>query len=637
MATPASHVPQTPQVGRPAGAEASVTDPVIDPTAAAVDAAVRRARAAQRQIAHWPQQRIDDLVAAVAWQCYRDDNARHIARLSRRDTRLGDTEHLHAMQRRRVLGVLRDLHGVRTTGVVEELPELGLTRIAKPMGVIAVASPATAPGPGIVCNALPILKTRNAAVFTPNPRAHTTAREVVRLMREALEDADAPADLFQCLEVTGRAAGTALMRAADQVVAIGGPGTVRRAHESGTPALGAGVGNPTVLVDETADLTAAAEAIATGASYNNGTSCSSESNVFVHRSVADRFRAELVRLGAHLCDGPATARIRAALWPDGRTLDRELIGRPAAAIAEAAGVTDAGKAAVLVLDCPDPGPDDPILREKISPLLTLAVYDDFERAVGVVRDILDRCGRGHSCGIHTRRDDRVALLADRIPTCRVVVNQSTMTNTGGFATGVPFTTTLSGGTWAGTGGSGNITWRDFLNHTVVSRPIPEVLPDERLLFGRHWAEHGGLAAQPVPGESAAAGGAAPSGAGSGRDGSVARDGVPLVRDAPAGGRSASLQGGRTPGGDPVAGEALAIGEPEAVGRAAPHPGSPSRDGSVAGGEVPAVEPGTCLPGVPAPGRSPAGAQAGAPTAPHPAVPTPPAPGGPREEGSRHRV
>ncbi|WP_171163461.1 aldehyde dehydrogenase family protein [Streptomyces sp. I05A-00742] len=455
-------------------------------TTTAVDAAVRRARAAQREFASWPQDRVDDIVAAVAWQCFREDNARHIARLSRRDTRLGDTEHLYAMQRRRVLGVLRDLHGVRTVGVVEELPELGLTRIAKPMGVIAVASPATAPGPGIVCNALPMLKTRNAAVFTPNPRAHTTAREVVRIMREALSAAGAPPDLLQCLEVTGRAAGTALMRAADQVVAIGGPGTVRRAHESGTPALGAGVGNPTVLVDETADLAAAAEEIATGAAYNNGTSCSSESNVLVHRSVAGRFRAELARRGAHFCDGPGTARIRAALWPDGETLDRELIGRPAAVIAEAAGITDAGKATVLVLDCPDPDRDDPVLREKIAPLLTLAVYDDFDRAVTLVEGILDRCGRGHSCGIHTTRDDRVALLADRIPTCRVVVNQSTMTNTGSFSSGVPFTTTLSGGSWGGTGGSGNITWRHFLNHTVVSRPVPAVLPDERLLFGRHW-------------------------------------------------------------------------------------------------------------------------------------------------------
>ncbi|MGK5631897.1 aldehyde dehydrogenase family protein [Streptomyces sp. URMC 123] len=463
----------------------------------AVREAVRRARAAQREIASWSQERIDDVVAAVGWQCYREDNARHIAQLSHRDTALGTIEHLYAMQRRRVLGVLRDLHGVKTVGVIEDLPELGLRKLAKPLGVIAVASPATAPGPGIMCNALPMLKTRNAAVFTPNPRAHATAREVIRLMRAALSDAGAPPDLLQCLEVTGREAGTALMREADQVVAIGGANTVRRAYESGTPAIGAGVGNPTVVVDETADLADAAEKIATGASYNNGTSCSSESNVLVHASVAERFRAELARRGAHLCGPDETARVRALMWPDGTALNRDLIGRPASVIAAAAGIAvdtadGAGKATVLVLDHADATAlDDPILREKISPLLTFGVYDDFEEAVRRVEEISDRCGRGHSCGIHTDRPDRVALLAERVPTCRVVVNQSTMTNTGSFDSGVPFTTTLSSGTWGGCGVSGNITWRHFLNHTLISRPIPESLPDERLLFGGHWEQRGG--------------------------------------------------------------------------------------------------------------------------------------------------
>lgn len=457
----------------------------------AVHAAVLRARAAQEQFATWSQERVDEAVAAVGWQCYREDTARELALLSHRETGLGDSEHLFALQRRRVLGVLRDLHGAATVGVVEELPDLGLVKLAKPLGVVAAASPATAPGPGLICNALPLLKTRNAAVFTPNPRAHRTATRTVQLMRAALAQVGAPADLLQCLEVTGREAAVELMRAADHIVAVGGAGTVRRAYESGTPAIGAGEGNPTVIVDETADVVDAAAQVATGAGYNNGTSCSSESNVLVHSSVADRFRDELARNGVHLCSAEETRRVRGVLWsPDGK-LDRDMIGRPAEVIAERAGVAlaDPDKTTVLALTCADAEQDDPVLREKIAPLLTLVTYERFEDAVRLVRTLSDRCGRGHSCAIHSARDERVLRLAEAMPTCRVVVNQSTMTNTGSFTSGVPFTTTLSSGSWGGTSVAGNITWRHFLNYTLISRPIPANVPDERLVFGRFWDSH----------------------------------------------------------------------------------------------------------------------------------------------------
>ncbi|MFG3003145.1 aldehyde dehydrogenase family protein [Streptomyces calvus] len=456
----------------------------------AVDAAIHRARLAQQEAASWTQERVDEIVTAVGWQCYREENARRLALLSHSETSLGNPEHLYALQRRRVLGILRDLHGETTVGVVEDLPELGLRKLAKPLGVIAVATPATAPAPGIICNVLPMLKTRNAAVFSPNPRAAGTAGETIRIIRAALAEVGAPPDLVQCLETTGRAASSELMAAADYVVAIGGAGTVRRAYESGTPTIGAGVGNPTVVVDETADLTDASEKILTGASYNNGTSCSSESNVLVHASIADRFSAELVRRGAHLCTVEETARLRALLWPDGVALNREAIGRPASDLAELAGipVEQPEKTALLVLAAEDPGKDDPVLREKIAPVLTLSVFDDFRQAVELVQLLADRCGRGHSCGIHSNRSDRVAELAEAVSTCRVVVNQSTMTNTGSFESGVPFTTTLSSGSWGGSSTSGNITWRHFLNYTLISRPIPARVPDEPTLFGKYWTE-----------------------------------------------------------------------------------------------------------------------------------------------------
>ncbi|WP_037850192.1 aldehyde dehydrogenase family protein [Streptomyces sp. NRRL F-5053] len=454
----------------------------------AVDEALRRARKAQAEVAAWTQDQADEAVRAAGWHCYREEAARRLAQLSFEETGLGDIEDLFALQRRRTLGILHDLHGARTVGVVDEQPERGLVRIAKPLGVIAVASPATAPAPGIICNALPMLKTRNAAVFSPNPRAHASALATVEVLRTGLAEAGAPPDLVQCLPVAGRAEGEQLMAGADFVVAIGGAGTVRRAYRSGTPAVGAGVGNPTVVVDETADLADAVGRIHAGAGFNNGTSCSSESNVLVHRSVAAAFEAGLARAGAHLCDEDEARRLTALLWPDGGTLNRSLIGRSAAEIAEAAGIGTAepGKVSVLVVRCADPRRDDVVLREKLSPLLTVAVYDDFEEAVDLVELLSDRCGRGHSCAVHTTSAERVLRLAERISTCRVVVNQSTMTNTGSLESGVPFTTTLAAGSWGGSSVSGNVTWRHFLNHTTISRPVPARVPDEAALFGAYW-------------------------------------------------------------------------------------------------------------------------------------------------------
>ncbi|GCB44687.1 aldehyde dehydrogenase family protein [Streptomyces sp. NL15-2K] len=457
----------------------------------AVAEAVHRARKAQADVASWTQAQADEAVTAAGWHCYQEGTARRLARLSFEETGLGNVEDLFTLQRRRTLGILRDLHGVRTVGVVDEQPELGLVRIAKPLGVIAVASPTTAPAPGIICNALPMLKTRNAVVFSPHPRAQRAARATIEVLRAGLAEVGAPPDLVQCLPAAGREAGRELMAAADSVVAIGGAGTVRRAYHSGTPAIGAGVGNPTVIVDETADLADAVSKIHTGAGFNNGTSCSSESNVLVHASVAADFEAGLVRAGAHVCGEDETARLTALLWPDGATLNRMMIGRPVAEIARAAGIAldQPEKVSVLVVRCADPRRDDVVLREKISPLLTVAAYDDFDEAVRLVQAISDRCGRGHSCAVHTSSVPRVMRLAEAVASCRVVVNQSTMTNTGSFDSGVPFTTTLSSGSWGGSSVSGNVTWRHFLNHTTVSRPIPSRLPDEAVIFGGYW-RHG---------------------------------------------------------------------------------------------------------------------------------------------------
>ncbi|MFI6321622.1 aldehyde dehydrogenase family protein [Nonomuraea sp. NPDC050556] len=460
-----------------------------------LDAMLDRARAAQREVERWPQHRVDSMVAAAGWQVYETGNARQLAELAHAETGLGDPEHLYALHRRRVLGAMRDLHGVVTCGLISENPDKQLRRYAKPVGVIAVASPATAPSSGIAGNALPMLKTRNAVVFSPNPRARRAATKTVALLREGLRQVGAPVDLVQCLDTVDKTSTAKLMASADLVVAVGGGGTVRRAYESGTPAISAGAGNPTVIVDESAHLAQAADQIIYGGTYNNGTSCSSESNVLVHSSVAAALLEEFAGLGGYICDEAETERVRAVLWPDGRGLNRHAVGRSAREIAADADIAlpDSGKAIGLV--CRGGRlptlPIDPLYGEKLSPVLTVIEYGQFDHALDAVEELLERCGRGHSTGIYTTRPDRVVALAERARASRVMVNQSTAVgNSGSFANGMPFTSTIASGTWGGCSRSENVTWRDFVNITAVSMPMPEVIPSEAEIFGAHWRTKG---------------------------------------------------------------------------------------------------------------------------------------------------
>jgi sulfoacetaldehyde dehydrogenase len=453
---------------------------------------IARARKAQVAAESWGQREVDEVVSAVGWSVYREDNSRFLADLAYRETGLGDLQDLHELHRKRVLGTLCDLAGVRTVGCIDENPDAGTQRYAKPIGVIAAATPATAPCTGIATNVLQMLKARNAVVVSPNPRARESAARTVDFMRQALDMVGAPQDLVQCLPPVDREGVEYFMSHADLVVATGGQGTVNRAYRSGRPAISAGVGNPVILVDETADLALAAPTVLRGAGYNNGTSCSSESNVVVSAEVAEEFLAEVAAAGGHVCTPEQAERLKATLWHDGR-LNRDAVGRSVAELAALAGfgaeLTEG--AVALVVEADPTALGDPLLTEKLSPVLALLVCRDFTESLDVAEGILERCGAGHSCGIYTGRDDRVEALALRMNSCRVMVNQSTGAgNTGSFQNGLPFTSIVSSGSWGGCSQSENITWRHFVNLTTVSRPIERPVPTEAEVFASHWAAYG---------------------------------------------------------------------------------------------------------------------------------------------------
>src|SRR3972149_3835756 len=272
---------------------------------------VRKARTAQEIIEFWPQERVDGMGV------YDDKVLKH---------------------QKKPLGTSRDLHGLKPTGVIEEDPARGLLKIAKPAGVIGVLSPVTNASSTLAVNGLPILKTRNAVIFAPHPKAKATANLTCDFMRTGLAQVGAPLDLVQNLTDPTVELTQQLMKQVDLVVATGGSAMVKVAYSSGTPAYGVGAGNSVVVVDETADLNDAANKIRLGKIFDNATSCSSENSVVMHDSIFDAMVERFEEYGGYVVNGDHKLRLRAGMWPDGEHLSRDVVGQPAAKIAALAGI-----------------------------------------------------------------------------------------------------------------------------------------------------------------------------------------------------------------------------------------------------------------------------------------------------------
>ena len=227
-----------------------------------VGALVLRARVAQRAIDNWSQEQIDEVVTAAGWAIIHPEHNRMLAEIAVRDTGLGNVADKIAKNRRKTIGLLDDLRGAKSVGVIAELPELGLIEIARPVGVVAAVTPSTNPGATPANNIINALKGRNAIVLAPSPKGHSTGVLLLEYMHAELDRVSAPRDLIQQLPApVTREATVELMRQADLVVATGSQTNVRAAYSSGTPAIGVGAGNVVAIVDETADVSDAAKKI----------------------------------------------------------------------------------------------------------------------------------------------------------------------------------------------------------------------------------------------------------------------------------------------------------------------------------------------------------------------------------------
>jgi len=450
---------------------------------------VARARAAQRSIDRCDQARADELAIAAAWAIVEPSRNRALAELAVRDTGMGDVADKIAKNRRKTMGLLRDLAGIRTAGVVAEDRERGLVEIARPVGVVAAITPSTNPGATPANNIVNALKARNAIILAPSPKGASTLALLIGYVHEELDRIGAPRDIVQMLPApVSREHTRELMRQADLVVATGSQNNVRAAYTSGTPALGVGAGNVAVIVDESADLPDAAAKIARSKTFDNATSCSSENSVVAVEAVADALVAEFAKHGGVRLTRDESARLGRAMFPGGK-LAPAFVAQSAPAIAALAGLDrDAcRKARFLVVDVDAVGPEEPYSGEKLSPVLAFYRAPDFEGAAARAAELLAFQGAGHSVGLHTRVPGRATRLGLTLPVCRVIVNQAHCFATGGaYDNALPFSLSMGCGSWGGNSFSDNLNVRHFMNVTRVVHPLaPERVrePTEDELFG----------------------------------------------------------------------------------------------------------------------------------------------------------
>ena len=456
---------------------------------------VARARTAQRVADGYDQARVDELVAAAGWAIMEPGRNLELAELAVADTGIGNVQDKLRKNHRKTLGLLRDLQGVLSVGVIADHPALGLLEIARPVGVVCAVTPSTNPGATPANKIINALKGRNAVIVAPSPKGWTTAARLIEFMHAQFDIIGAPRELVQLLpQPISKASTLALMQQCDLVVATGSQANVQAAATCGTPAFGVGAGNVAGIVDESADIATAADHILRSKTFDNATSCSSENSLVLVGTARAPMLAALRERGAVLLNAAQKAQLQRLMWPDGK-LSAAATGQSARVVAERAGLTDVASTEpaprILMVEEDGFGAEHPFSGEKLSPVLAIYSARDFAHAQDIVRQIYAYQGAGHSVGLHSANPDHALQLALQLPVARVIVDQAHCIATGGsFDNGLPFSLSMGCGTWGGNNFSDNMNYRHYLNITRISRPIAERMPSEEAIFGKHFARYG---------------------------------------------------------------------------------------------------------------------------------------------------
>lgn len=459
-----------------------------------VDELLAAAKQAQKTFSGYTQQQIDDVCLSVGWEVYNDANAAILAKLAVEETGYGNFESKFVKHKRKIGGVLHDIKDVKTVGCIERNEETGISKYAKPVGVVCAILPATNPTATAGGKAISILKGGNAVIFKPSSRAKECTTKAIEFMRNGLKQVGAPEDLIQVIELPEREDTAELMRKSDLIVATGSGPLVKAAYSSGTPAYGVGAGNAVAIVAEDADIPDAVQKIHSSKTFDYATSCSSENAIIVVDAVYDQTIAAFKEMNVHVCSAQEADALKQHMWKLNKkgkmALNPDVIAQSSLVIANGAGISVPENTTMLLVESAEDPRTDQFADEKISPVLVAYRAKDFDAAVDILKILTNRVGPGHSCGIHTFKRDYIERLGNEMPTSRVTVRQPMAAANGGYPCNrMPSTATLGCGTWGGNITTENVHFKHFLNITWVNEPVePWAFTDEEM-WGAFWKKY----------------------------------------------------------------------------------------------------------------------------------------------------
>ncbi len=449
---------------------------------------VNRARTAQKIVEHYTQEQVDALVLALSYGLgVKKGVAEELAAMAMEETNLGDYDSKVAKVRGKARSILHALKGEKSVGIVEENKATGLTRIAKPVGVIASLVPSTQPEMHPLVQAMNAVKARDAVVFCPHPGGKKTTYYTVEIMRSILKKNGAPEDLLVCCENPSVNMTAEVMRQCDLIIATGGSPMVKAAQSVGKPSFGVGTGNAIMIVDETADLQDTAEKIKISKIFDLAAGCSCDNSIIVQDSVYEKLMEEFKKVGAYLATSEEKEKIQKAIWPnwpEDHVISRKVVAKPVATIADVAGITVPDGTSFILVEEKETGARTPFAGEKMCLVLAVYRYKDFDDAIRILNENQAYSGAGHSCGIYSKDEGHIKRIALETYTTRVNINlPNSASNTGNWWNSMPATSSLGCGTWGGNIISENVSLKHYLNNTWLISAIPPVVPTDEELYG----------------------------------------------------------------------------------------------------------------------------------------------------------
>ena len=439
-------------------------------TVSALEEKLAALRTAQAKFATYTQEQVDCIFRAAALAA---NQARiPLAKMAVAETGMGVVEDKVIKNNYAAEYIYNAYKDTKTCGVVEEDKAFGTKRIAEPIGVIAAVIPTTNPTSTAIFKTLISLKTRNAVLISPHPRAKKSTIAAAKIVLDAAVAAGAPKDIIGWIDVPSLELTNTLMQEADLILATGGPGMVRAAYSSGKPALGVGAGNTPAVIDKTADILLAVNSIVHSKTFDNGMICASEQSVIVDDSIYDQVKAEFIKTGCYVLTPEETEKVRKTILING-ALNSKIVGQPAAKIAELAGVTVDPRTKVLIGEVESVDLEEEFAHEKLSPVLAMYHATDFADALNKADQLVQDGGYGHTASLYidtVHERERLDQFAARMKACRIVVN--TPSSHGGIGDLYNFNLapalTLGCGSWGGNSVSENVGVKHLLNIKTVA-------------------------------------------------------------------------------------------------------------------------------------------------------------------------